>query len=48
MVKEQPHNSILLKAYSDSPTYTTGRVRSLGTGTFPRILELKNQFKRKT
>jgi len=43
--KTNPENSVIIKTYSDSPTWTPLRVRCIGTGNIPPYMQLMQSLR---
>jgi len=44
MMEEKPEQTLFFQAYSDPPTVTTQRIKSLTTGNLPSFLEFTDNF----
>jgi phosphatidylinositol glycan class O len=44
ILERDPSNSILLRTYSDPPTVTLARLKSITTGNLPSFIDLKDNF----
>ena len=44
LMKEKPDNTLFFESFSDPPTVTTQRIKSLTTGNLPSFLEFTENF----